>query len=113
MNSQERKERPAFSGFLEYFPDAIMEISNHSWKANEKHNPGEKLYWNREKSKDETDALVRHLIDYAKGERYDEDGLSILTAIGWRAMAFVQKELELNKKQIEGARRFHNVSPRN
>ena len=94
MNSQQRKERPVYSGCLAYFPDALMEISNHSWKANEKHNKGEPLHWNRDKSTDDVDALVRHLIDYAKGERYDEDGLRILTAIGWRALAMAQKELE-------------------
>ena len=99
MNSEERKQRPVFTGFVKYFPDAIMEIANHSWKANEKHNQGEPLYWNRDKSKDESDALVRHIIDYAKGERYDDDGLSILTAIGWRALAFVQKELEKQKTE--------------
>ena len=98
LTSEERKQRPVFTGFVKYFPDAIMEISNHSWRANEKHNPGEELYWNRDKSKDESDALVRHLIDYAKGERLDSDGLSILTAIGWRSLAFVQKELERQKK---------------
>jgi len=99
MTSEERKQRPVALGFMAYFPDAIMETAHHSWKANEKHNPGERLYWNRDKSKDELDALARHIIDYQKGERYDDDGLRILTAISWRAMAFVQKELE--KEQTE------------
>lgn len=94
LTSEERKQRPVYTGFIKYFPDALMEISHHSWKANEKHNPGEPVYWNRDKSGDESDALVRHIIDYAQGERYDSDGLSILAAIGWRALAFVQKELE-------------------
>jgi len=94
LTSEERKQHPAFSGCIAYFPDAIMAISNHSWKANEKHNPGETLYWNRAKSGDELDALQRHVIDYARGERYDSDGLQIAVAIAWRALAFLQKELE-------------------
>jgi hypothetical protein len=94
MTSKERKQCPVVLGFMDYFPDAIMQISNHSWKANEKHNPGEPVHWAKDKSADHIDALARHILDYGKGERYDDDGLSILTAIGWRAMAFVQTELE-------------------
>lgn len=101
LTSEERKQHPAFSGFITYFPDAAMAVSNHSWKANEKHNPGEPLYWNRAKSGDELDALQRHLIDYAKGERYDSDGLSIACAIAWRGMAFLQKELEKEQELLE------------
>lgn len=104
MTSEERKQRPVFEGFMKYFPDAIMEISNHSFKANEKHNPGEPLHWAKEKSTDEASSLIRHLIDYAQGERTDDDGLSILSAIGWRAMAFVQRELETGQKCLSPQR---------
>ena len=100
MNSQERKERPVALGFLTYFPDAIMETSYHSFLANDKHNPNTPVHWDKSKSQDNLDSLVRHIIDYQKGERYDDDGLKILTAISWRAMAFVQIELEKEKKEV-------------
>ena len=97
MNSEERKQRPMFEALFKYFPDALMEISHHSWKANEKHNPGEPVYWNRDKSTDEKDALLRHMIDLAKGEEYDEDGFRTATAVAWRSLAMLQKELEADR----------------
>lgn len=92
--NEKRKEYPVYSGFLTYFPDAIMLVANHSWKANQKHNPGEPLHWDKTKSSDEKDALVRHLIDYAKGEHTDEDGLEVDVAIAWRAMANLQRRID-------------------
>lgn len=97
MTSQERKDAPVFSGFMKYFPDAIMEVARHSKQANEKHNPGSELHWDRAKSKDELDSEARHLIDVAKGDKYDEDGFRIKAAKAWRAMADLQKELESEK----------------
>lgn len=99
MTSEERKKHPVFLGFLKYFPDAAMAVSNHSWKANEKHNPGESVHWDRSKSTDEMDALCRHIVDKAKGEDFCADGLRTSTSIAWRALANLQKELEAEKKQ--------------
>jgi hypothetical protein len=96
MNSKERKERPMFEGLFKYFPDALMEVSHHSYKANEKHNKGKRLHWDRSKSTDEKDALLRHMIDLVKGDYFDEDGLRTSTAIAWRALANLQKELEMD-----------------
>jgi len=55
-----RKEYPLFSGLLKYFPDALMEVAHTSWIGNEQHNPGLPLHWDRTKSTDEADALMRH-----------------------------------------------------
>jgi len=71
---QERKEIPVFSGVLKYFPKAIRYVSKVSYVGNEQHNPGTPLHWDREKSKDELDACVRHLIDHTE-EPVDDDGL--------------------------------------
>ena len=101
MNSQERKTYPVFTGAMVYFPDAMMELSNHSWKANEKHNPNTPVHWDRSKSGDELDALARHLLDKAKGEKFCKDGLRTSTSIAWRAMASLQKELEEEGKKKE------------
>jgi len=99
LTSEERKLHPVFSGFLKYFPKAAMAVSAHSLKANEKHNPGAPLHWDRSKSTDEMDALVRHIIDKAGGMIEDEDGLLVDVAIAWRGMANLEKVLE--DKELE------------
>lgn len=86
-----RKSKPAFSGFLNYFPDATLCVANLSLVANEQHNPGSELHWDRAKSQDEKDALVRHLLEAGK---IDDDGIRHSAKVAWRAMANLQKELE-------------------
>ena len=94
MNAQERKQRPVFSGVIKYFPDAILAVSNVSWIGNEQHNKGEPLHWAREKSSDQLDAALRHLTDYAKGIKYDTDGVAHLGKACWRLMAQLQLDEE-------------------
>jgi len=89
---QERKNTPIFSGVLMYFPDAINAVAKCSKIGNDQHNPNCPLFWNRAKSGDEKDALVRHLME--AGE-YDTDGVRHSTKVAWRALANLQKELEL------------------
>lgn len=91
MNSKERKERPVYSGVLKYFPDAIMEVSRVSLAGNKQHNPDKPLHWDRNKSKDDLDALTRHLIDAGK---IDSDGIRHSAKVAWRALANLQKEIE-------------------
>ena len=81
-DSAERKTFPVFSGLLQYFPAALAKVANHSFKGNEKHNPGQPLHHDRAKSDDEADALLRHLMegDYV--------------GMAWRALALLQKHLE-------------------
>jgi hypothetical protein len=88
-----RKSKPAYSGFLNYFPDAVLEVAHLSLVANEQHNPGTPLHWDRSKSKDEKDALVRHLLEAGK---MDDDGIRHSAKVAWRAMSNLQKELEEN-----------------
>ena len=86
-----RKERPIFSGVLRYFPDALLEVAYTSWIGNEQHNPGQPLHWDRTKSKDEADALVRHLLEAGT---LDTDGVRHSAKLCWRALALLQKEIE-------------------
>lgn len=90
-NAKKRKESPVFSGFVRYFPDAMMEVAACSKAGNDQHNPGSLLHWDRSKSGDELDALMRHLLQ--AGE-FDIDGIRHSTKVAWRAMANLQKELE-------------------
>ena len=91
MTPTERKQRPVFSGVLAYFPDALLEVAHASWVGNEQHNPGAPLHWDRSKSSDEADALVRHLLQ--AGE-IDSDGVRHSAKVAWRALALLQKEME-------------------
>ena len=92
-----RKAIPIYSGFIKYFPDAIAAVAELSRKGNDQHNPGKPLHWDRSKSGDEMDALMRHLLDDAAGVPVDPDGVEHLTKTAWRAMAALQKHLERGK----------------
>lgn len=96
MTAKERKERPVYSGVLRYFPDALLEVARCSFIGNEQHNPGEPLRWDRAKSTDEADALVRHLM--AAGT-LDTDGIPHTAKVAWRALALLQKEIEARATQ--------------
>ena len=95
--AQERKETPVFSGVIQYFPKALQEVARCSFIANEQHNPGTKMHWDRSKSGDELDALTRHLIEAGT---VDTDGIRHSTKVAWRALANLEKELENDKKTI-------------
>ena len=89
--AQKRKETPIFSGVLMYFPKAIAEVARLSYVANEQHNPGTKMHWDRSKSGDELDALTRHLMEAGT---IDTDGMLHSAKVAWRALANLEKELE-------------------
>ena len=94
LTAEERKGIPVYSGFIKYFPDAILAVAQLSRIANEQHNPGTEVHWDKSKSQDEPDALMRHLIDEAKGEHRDIDNVRHLTKVAWRAMANLQRTIE-------------------
>lgn len=91
VKSEDRKKIPVYSGVLKYFPDAIKEVAKCSYAGNEQHNPGTPLHWDRDKSGDELDALMRHLIDAGT---IDTDGIRHSAKVAWRALANLQKEIE-------------------
>ena len=88
-----RKGIPVYSGVLAYFPDALKEVAKCSLAGQKQHNQGDKLYWDKNKSFDNEDALVRHLIDHSKNP-VDEDGVLHLAKVAWRALASLQIYLE-------------------
>lgn len=87
----ERKEYPVASGVLDYFPDALVAVARVSFLGNQQHNPGKPLNWDRSKSGDEADAMVRHILQ--RGTR-DDDGQRHSAKLAWRALANLQKEIE-------------------
>jgi len=81
-DSKARKRIPLYSGLVQYFPDALVAVAKVSYEGNEQHHPGTNVHWDRSKSTDELDALMRHIVD----EEWDK--------VAWRALAHLQKELE-------------------
>ena len=86
-----RKRRPVASGVIDYFPDALVAVSEVSFAGNEQHNPGQSLRWTRGKSGDESDALMRHFLQRGT---IDTDGIRHSAKVAWRALAMLQKEIE-------------------
>lgn len=90
-DKENRKKIPVYSGVINYFPDAIKEVAKCSYAGQQQHNPDKPLAWDRSKSGDELDALMRHLIDAGK---IDTDGVRHSAKVAWRALANLQKEIE-------------------
>ena len=88
----QRKATPVFSGVLKYFPNALKEVSKCSKAGNDQHHPDKPLHWDMDKSKDEYDALTRHLIDHTINP-IDDDGMLHLTKVAWRALAGLERYL--------------------
>lgn len=86
-----RKATPIASGVLDYFPDALAAVAQVSHAGNEQHNPGKPLHWDRSKSSDEADALIRHFLERGG---IDTEGLRHSAKMAWRALALLQKEIE-------------------
>lgn len=90
-SAEDRKKYPVATGVLDYFPDAIAEIARVSQAGNAQHGLGPPLRWDRSKSSDEADALMRHFMERGT---IDSDGLRHTAKLAWRACAMLQKELE-------------------
>lgn len=81
-DSAARKQYPIHDVLFGQFPAAVVAVAHHSWKGNNKHNPGLPLQDNRSKSMDDADCILRHL---AEG---DYEG------VAWRALRLLQRKLE-------------------
>jgi hypothetical protein len=90
-DAKARKALPLYSGCIRYFPDALLAVAELSLIANNQHNPGEPLHWAKEKSRDELDALMRHLVDVGT---LDTDTIRHSAKVAWRALANLQREIE-------------------
>lgn len=80
---------------LDYFPDALVAVSNLSYVGNEQHNKGKPLHWDRSKAGDEADTLIRHFLQRGT---VDVDGVRHSAKMAWRALALLQKEIEAEQK---------------
>ena len=89
--AKKRKEQPLYSGCFAYFPDALIAVAEVSFLGNQWHNPGQPLHWDRSKSTDQHDALLRHLTGAGT---IDTDGVRHSAKVAWRALAALQLEIE-------------------
>lgn len=90
-DAAKRKAVPLATGCLDYFPDALAAVAHCSNVGNAQHNPGKALHWDRSKSGDESDALIRHFMERGT---IDTDGVRHSAKTAWRALALLQKEIE-------------------
>ena len=86
-DAEERKKFPMYTGLVCYFPDALAAVARVSFDGNEQHHPGSPLHWDRSKSKDEPDAMMRHAIEGRTDLYKRAQG-------AWRALAWLQKGIE-------------------
>jgi hypothetical protein len=90
-DANDRKAIPIASGVLDYFPSALIEVAKISFAGNQQHNPGQPLHWNRGKSMDHSDTMIRHFLERGT---LDTDGQRHSAKMVWRALAILQMELE-------------------
>lgn len=86
-----RNEYPMADGLLYYFPAALAEVARVSKIGNDQHNPGQPMHWDRSKSRDHANKILRHQLE--AGTR-DADGTLHSAKVAWRALAQLQEELE-------------------
>lgn len=97
-DAAKRKTFPVGTGVLDYFPDALVAVAEVSYVGNQQHNPGKPLNWNRSKSSDESDTLIRHFLQRGT---LDSDGIRHSAKMAWRALALLQKEIEAAQLEKE------------
>ncbi len=86
-----REEFPIAEGCLDYFPAAIAAVARLSWLATRQHHPDKPMHWDRTKSRNHRDKILRHLIDSGG---VDDKGIRHSVMVAWRALALLQEELE-------------------
>lgn len=90
-DAQKRLEYPMADGLLDYFPNALAEVARLSHVATQQHHPDQPMHWDRSKSTDHANKIMRHLVD--RGKR-DDKNMRHSAMVAWRALALLQEEIE-------------------
>lgn len=90
-DAQARTEYPMATGLLDYFPNALAEVSKLSYRATAQHHPDAGMHWDRSKSTEHPDKIIRHLADR---HTVDDKGNDHWAMVVWRALAGYQEYLE-------------------
>lgn len=93
----DRKALPIFRGPLMYFPDALLAVADVCKKGNDQHNPGQPMHWAREKSTEQMDTALRHMMDHGLGVHKDTDNTWHLAKAAWRILAELQLTIEKSR----------------
>lgn len=88
-NAKERNAVPLAEGLFYYFPNALAAVSQVSVAGNKQHNLGP-LHWDRSKSTNHADKILRHQVDAGT---MDDDGTRHSAKAAWRALAQLEDEL--------------------
>lgn len=99
MTDAERKQVPLAEMMTDYFPDALIEVARMCAVGQTQHNPGKPLSWDKTKSKDHRNTMLRHF--FQAGTR-DTDGERHSSKVAWRALAQLQIEIETERKVRQG-----------
>lgn len=95
IDAKERKNLPIGTGVLDYFPNALAEVARASLAGNRQHLEGQPLHWDKLKSTDEADALIRHFLERGT---MDEDNVRHSGKMAWRALALLEREILAEEK---------------
>lgn len=90
-DAQARLEYPMADGLLDYFPNALAEVARLSHLATQQHHPEKGMHWDRSKSLDHRNKIMRHLVDT---HTVDDKGIDHWAMVCWRALAGYQTYLE-------------------
>lgn len=90
-DDDQRKLYPMAEGCLDYFPNALAEVSRISYEGNQKHNPNQPMHWNRSKSVNHRNSIIRHTVDSVPNT---EAAIEHAAQAAWRALAHLQEKIE-------------------
>lgn len=93
-----RKAVPVATGCVDYFPKALAAVAELSRIGNEQHNPGQPLHWERSKSTDHADCLMRHFMERGT---VDSDSVRHSAKVAWRALALLELEIETEAQALK------------
>lgn len=116
---QARKDFPLLTVLAAYFPDAVEALVELCKAGNKQHAvdanatnpfqlPGDAITWDRSKSTDQMNTLMRHAWDHERARRgsgrfLDTDGVLHILKVFWRAGAEAQLTIERMKQQATSA----------
>lgn len=95
-DSEKRKEYPIYTGLVCYFGDALAEVANLSFKGSQQHHPDKPLHWDKSKSSDSRDALMRHIFDMERANKAldHETEFEEAKRVAWRGLENLQRLID-------------------
>lgn len=95
-----RKEIPVYSYLTRYFPKALVAIVRVCVAGNKQHNKDLDpidIHWARDKSTDQLNTALRHIMDHGTMGPLDDDGEYHLAKAAWRINAALELQIEADK----------------